>query len=199
MRNYFILIYLLSLMGCGGTVTIVSSPPDAVVSIVEPGKEQPRPLGETPFNIETSELSESVNGGTIVLVVKKKGFDTKNFIVPNLSGGDLRIETYLSTNLSSNYKELNRVVSMILEAEGMILDKRYDEAMKVTEKIKELNQNIAAAHQLEATAMFLQKDLKKSRFALLRVIELEPENAGAQRLLDVIEKQLGLNQEKKGP
>jgi len=188
----YIPIFILLIASCSSDITLVSSPPDAVVSVVEPGKETLKPIGKTPISISTDEIAESVDSGTIILVLNKRGYSPQRFIVPNLSGGDLRIESYLDTNLDTDYKEVNRVISLVLATERLVLEKRYDEGLKSVEKIKNINGNISAAHQLEGSIYFLKKEFNKSRFAWLRAIQLEPDNADAVNMLSIIEKRLGI-------
>ena len=185
------------LLGCSNSVTIVSSPPKAMVSVIEPGKEVPKAIGETPITIDTDEIEDAVDTGTIVFILSKKGFTSQRFVVPNLSGADLKIESYLESNLDSNYKQFNEIIAMILHSEKLLIEERYDECLKSVEKIKAINPNISAAHQLEGSAYFMKKDLKKSRFAWLRAVQLEPENVDALAMLNLIEKTLGIQKDAK--
>lgn len=177
--------------GCG-TVAVRSSPPEAEVSVILPGKETAKTLGKTPYNTDLSSISEVVNEGTIVLVVEKRGYVPQQFVVPNLSSGALEIEANLLPNLPSNYQEVNKIIALTLKGERFLLENRLKEALETAEEIKKLNENISSAYELEATAQFLQNDFQKSRFAWVRALELEPNNPEAQTMLAQVEQKLGI-------
>lgn len=175
-----------------GTVAVRSSPPEAEVSVVLPGKETGKVLGKTPYTADLASLSELVNEGTIVLVVEKRGYMPQQFVVPNLSGGNLDIQANLLPNLPSNYQEVNKIIALTLKAERYILESRLKEALETAAEIKRLNENIATAYEIEATAHFLGNDLQRSRFAWIRALELEPNNPEAQTMLAQVEQRLGV-------
>jgi tetratricopeptide (TPR) repeat protein len=184
-------VVLATSVGCG-TVSVRSVPTEAEVSVFLPGKEAPKVLGKTPFDADLGDLEDYVNEGTIVLVVKKAGYLPSQFVVPNLAGGKLDIETSLQPNLPSNYTEVNRIVGLTLRAERHILSKQFDEALATSAEIKRLNENIAAAYEIDAAVHFLKADLEKSRAAWIRAIELDPNNPEAQNMLALVEKRLGI-------
>ncbi len=191
------MVLILSLMlfnsvltGCG-TVRVRSTPPEAEVWLVQPGKEDPELLGKTPFTSDIRELGNAVNNGTIALVLKKRGHFPKQYIVPNLASADLEIEANLTPNLHSNYQEINRIIGLIFRGQGFIKQKRFDEAIKISDEIKRLNENIAGAFHLSGTVYYLQNKLTKSRYEWIRAIELDPNNSDALNMLTHIEKKTG--------
>lgn len=182
---------MLFICSCG-TVSIKSSPPEADVLVLLPGKETPQSLGKTPFNADLSQLEKAVNDGTIVLLLQKPGYITQQFIVPNLAGGKLDIDTNLLPTLPSNFREVNKIVSLTLKAERHLLQKQFDEALKTSAEIKKLNENVASAFEIEATVHFLENRLEKSRYAWIRTLELDPDNPEAQAMLATVEKRMNV-------
>ena len=180
------LLFSIALLGCG-TVSIVSSPPGADVEIIKPGKEIPQPLGKTPFESDLSGLVEIVNSGTVVVIIKKRGYEPQRFVVPNIPNGDLRIESYLLPNLPSNYKEVNAIISKVLAAERSILQDQFEDAERIANEILDVNSNVASAHEIKGTVYFLQKKYQKSRLAWIRALELDPNNPEAEGMLSKIE------------
>jgi len=178
-----------------GTVSIRSSPPEAEVGIILADQERPKSLGKTPLTMDVSDLEDAINTGTIILVVKKRGYVAQQFVVPNLSGGDLQIDANLSPNLPSNYQAINRIVTLTLRAERQIIEKRLKEALTTANEIKKINENVASAYEIEGTVLFLQRKMKDSRFAWIRALELEPNNPEGQKILATIEKSLGIKSE----
>lgn len=187
-----ILTLLIGLLSACGTVAVRSSPPEAEVSVVLPGKETAKTLGKTPYTADLSNLSEIVNEGTIVLVVEKRGYVSQQFVVPNLSSGALEIQANLLPNLPSNYQEVNKIIALTLKAERFILENRLKEALEASDEIKKLNENISTAFEIEGTVHFLQSDWQKSRFSWIRALELEPNNPEAQTMLAQVEQKLGI-------
>jgi len=184
-----VLSLLLLATGCG-TLTVRSSPPEADVGIILPGRETPKMIGQTPYSASFSELKDSVNQGTVVVVVQKRGYIPQKFVIPNLGSGNLELEASLLPNLPSNYQEVNRVVALTLRAERLILEQRFDEALEVASEIKGINENVASAFEIEGTVHFLQREFDKSRFAWIRALELDPNNPEGQSMLTRVEEQL---------
>lgn len=196
LKTLLLVANLIAWTGCG-TLAVKSSPPEATVGLILPNSEKPKLLGKTPLNADPSELSAAVNSGTVVIVVEKRGYIPQQFVVPNMSGGDLQIDANLKPNLPSNYQAINRIITLTLRAERQIIEKRFDEALKTAEEIKKINENVAAAYEVEGTVHLLKKDLENSRFAWIRALELEPDNPEGQKILASIEKKMGINTEPK--
>lgn len=191
--SYYLLAFLIPLSISCGTVSIKSTPPEAEVGIVLADQEKPKSLGKTPLTMDLSDIEDAVNTGTIVVVVKKRGYVPQHFVIPNLSGGELDINAILSPNLPSNFQAINRIVTLTLRAEREIIQKRFDDAIKTAAEIKKINENVSSAYEIEGTVFFLQKKMKKSRFAWIRALELEPNNPEGQKILASIEKSLGVS------
>jgi tetratricopeptide (TPR) repeat protein len=190
-RRLYILVLSSICLSCG-TVKIRSTPPEADVLILLPGKAEPKQLGKTPFESQVNALSTEVNNGTIILIVQKQGYFPNHFIVPNLSGGELEIETSLKPNLHADYTEINRMVTLLFRAERMIKEKRFDDAIKAADELQAINENLAAAYHVKGTVFLLKNDLTKSRFEWKRAVELEPSNNEAQQMLKLIDQNLGV-------
>ncbi len=155
------------------------------------------PLGKTPIEIPTSKLNEAVDKGSVVIVVDREGYLPQRFVVPNLTGGDLRVEATLLPMFDTNYQELNNVINMVLKAERLLLEKRLDEALVTANEIKKVNENVATAYEIEGTVQFLKNDYRASRFAWLRAVELDPNNPESRSMLGVVEQKLGIKTEQK--
>jgi len=183
-------------VGCG-TVSVVSNPPEAEVSLILPGKESLKPLGKTPLELEVTKLEEAVDKGTVVIVVERDGYLPQRFVVPNLSSTSLNIEATLVPMYDTNYKELNDMISKVLKAERLVLEKRLDEALVTSNEIKSINENVAVAYEIEGTVYFLKSEFTKSRFAWLRAVELDPNNAESKSMLEIVEKKMGFTGKQK--
>ena len=176
--------------GCA-SVSIDSNPPDADVIMILPGEETERNLGKTPFRSDLSSLSEAVNEGAVTLVVRKRGYLSQHFLVPNVPHMDLKLETHLLPDLPRNYEEVNKVVGSVLKGQRFLLQKRYPEALQTAAEIKKVSENIASAYEIEGSAYFLTSKFREARYAWMKVLDLEPENHDAKTMLRLVETRMG--------
>lgn len=187
---------LLAFVGTGcATVNIESTPADAEVALILPGEETVRVIGRTPYAADLDTLSDAVNGGVVTLVVRKRGYLSQHFLVPNIPHTDLRLSTSLLPDLPRNYEEVNRIVALVLKGQRFLLEKRPEDAIKTADAIKAINENIATAFEIEGAAHFMTKKLRESRFAWMRVLELEPENFEAKGMLKLVEARMGMHRQ----
>ena len=183
------IIPLLLLTACS-SLKIRSTPPEAEVYIAKAEQKEAKLIGKTPLTKDIADLDDEVNSGTIAIEVRKKGFISKNFIIPNIGSGKLEIDTSLSPNFDADYKTINKIISKLFLAERYIKQKRLDKALKISEEVKSLNENIAAAYHISGTVYFLKKQFKKSRFEWARALDLDATNANAQNMLATLDKKL---------
>jgi tetratricopeptide (TPR) repeat protein len=168
--------------GCA-SITVKSKPAGAEVFLAVPGRENPQLLGTTPYNKDLGEIKKIANKSTILLTVKRAGYVSQNFVVPNLGGGQLEIEALLQPIGSEDFSTVNLAVRLVLEAERQILDRNLKEALKTLEKAKAANPNIAAAYMFEGYIHILQNDKEKAREALFKALALDPQDTEVRSML----------------
>ncbi|MBM3383415.1 MAG: tetratricopeptide repeat protein [Betaproteobacteria bacterium] len=168
--------------GCA-SVSIKSKPSGAEVYLSVPGRENPQLLGPTPYNKDLAEIKKLANTSTIVLTVKRSGYVSQNFVVPNLGGGQLEIEALLQPLGSEDFGTVNLAVRLVLEAERQIIDRNLKEALKTLEKAKAANPNIAAIYYFEGYTYSLQNDKEKAREALYKALALDPQDTEVRSML----------------
>ncbi len=180
------------LVGCAflvcscASLKVISQPPGADVILLAANNSQPKIVGKTPYESAVSDLSEFTGGGPIVVQVKQTGYQPQNFLVPTL-GGEYVVEANLERNPFASFDELNKIVKMAFLAERQILQKQYDDALKTAEKLQSINDNVAMAFQIKGTVYFIQGKFNESRFALVRALELDPENPEVKNMLTAVE------------
>ena len=179
---------LLYLTGCG-TVAIRSSPSDAEVSIMLPGRWDPKPLGKTPYEGKLSDLGSAANSGPIIVQIKKPGFITQHLYVPNATGSRIEFDTNLKPINPGSYADMNKIVKLVLQAEREIMTKQVDEALKTAAAIKAMNDNVAVAWEIEGAANFVKGNLAKAKLAWQRSLEIDPENPETVKMLGTIDQQ----------
>ncbi|MEN9826415.1 MAG: hypothetical protein RI953_2160 [Pseudomonadota bacterium] len=180
--NFLLMILISTLAGCA-SVNITSKPPAADVILAVPGQETGKLLGKTPLQQNLSEITKLSNRSTIVVTLKKPGYRSQNFVIPNLGGGKLEIEANLLPIGSDDSADINIAVRYLLEAEKYIIEKNFKEALKVLEKSRASNPNIAAAYTFEGTIYMLQNQVEKAREAFYKALALDPQDTEVRALL----------------
>lgn len=189
-RRLALLAACIPLISCG-TVAIRSSPSDAEISLMQPGRSDPKPLGKTPYEGKLGDLGSAANSGPIVLQIKKPGYITQNLYVPNASGSRIEFDTNLKPVNPGSFADMNKIVKLVLQAEREIMMKQVDEALKTASNIKSINDNIAMAWEIEGAAYFVKGDLAKAKVSWLRSLEIDPENPETAKMLSTIDEKLG--------
>jgi len=184
------ILALMAIQSCG-TVAVRSSPSDAEILLMQPGRSDPKPMGKTPYEGKLSDLGSAANSGPIVLQIRKPGFITQNLFVPNASGSRIEFETNLKPVNPGSYADMNKIIKLILQAERQIMQKQVDEALKTAADIKAMNDNVAVAWEIEGAAHFVKGDLAKAKLSWLRSLEIDPENPETTKMLSTIDEKLG--------
>lgn len=184
------LAFTIGLSSCG-TVGIKSTPSDAEVSVMQPGRSDAKPLGKTPYEGKLSDLGSAANNGPIVVQIKKPGYMTQSLFIPNASGSRIEFDTNLKPVNPGSFSDMNKIIKLVLQAEREIMTKQLDDALKTASSIKAMNDNIAMAWDIEGAVHFLKGDLSKAKVAWLRSLELDPENPETTKMLSKIDQQLG--------
>ena len=185
-----LMILFCGLGACTTSLSVRSNPPQAEVGIILPNRDTPKVIGQTPLDTDLDEFDSAVDVGTVVVVVQKPGYISQRFVVPNLSMAKLDIEANLLPHLRSDYEETNRIISLAFKAERHLMQKQPKEALELAKEIKKINENIAAAFQIEGASYFLQNDFRKAKIAWIRTIELQPNNHDARKMLSAVEEKL---------
>lgn len=168
--------------GCA-SVSITSKPQGVDVILSVPGQENGKLLGKTPLTQDLAEIKKFSNKSTLVVTLKRAGYQSQNFVIPNLGGGRLEIEANLRPVGSDDSADINLAVRHLLEAERHIIDKNYKDALKSLEKSRAANPNIAAAYMFEGTIYLLQNQNEKAREALYKALALDPDDTDIRTLL----------------
>ena len=173
----------LFLLHACASVNITSRPAGADVILAIPGQESGKTLGKTPFTSPVGDIAKATNKATLVLTLKKPGYRSQAFVIPNLGSGKLEIDASLQPVGADDSQDINLAVRYILEAEKEIIDKDFKAALKSIEKAKASNPNIAAAHMFEGIIYGLQNDKGKAKESLLRALALDPTDTEVKTLL----------------
>jgi tetratricopeptide (TPR) repeat protein len=165
------------------SVSITSNPKGADIILAVPGQESGKIIGKTPLTSSVSDIASKTNSATLVVTLKKSGYQPHSFVIPNLGSGKLEIAASLQPVGAEDSQEINLAVRYILEAERQIIDKDFKGALKSIEKAKASNPNIAAAYMFEGIVHNLQNDKGKAVEAFTRALALDPTDAEIRALL----------------
>lgn len=176
------IILALLLSGCA-SLAITTKPPGVDVILAVPGQENGKLLGKTPLQQELEDIKKLSNKSTIVITLKRSGYRSQSFVVPNLGGGRLEIEANMQPIGSDDSADINMAVRFLLEAERFIIEKNFKEALKALEKSRAANPNIAAAYTFEGTVYMLQNQNEKAREAFYKALALDPQDTEIRALL----------------
>lgn len=187
-KNYRRLGWILTLAtmvlsyGCA-SVNITSRPMGAEIILAIPGQESGKVIGKTPFTASVSDVAGKANNATIVVTVKKSGYQAQSFVIPNLGSGKLEIAASLQPIGAEDSQEINLAVRYILIAERQIIEKDLKEALRSVEKAKAANPNLAAAYMFEGIIHNLQNNKGKAIEAFQRALAIDPTDAELRTLL----------------
>lgn len=180
-------ILMFTQISCSSSVIFRSTPPKCSITMRDSKSNEDKVIGETPLEMDLSKLSEMVNTGPVMLRISKRGYQPREYIIPNLFNTNLTVDAFLYPSIS-DYRKTNQVIAQLFTVHKLIQKKRFTKAIKIVNEIVAENPNIATAYEMYGTIYFLQKDYVKSYDNWIKVIELEPENVEAQKMVELIEK-----------
>ena len=182
LRNCLLLAATMVSTACA-SVNITSRPSGADVILAIPGQENGKIIGKTPLNSSVGDVAKQTNTATLVVTLKKSGYQSQSYVLPNLGSGKLEIAATLQPIGAEDSKEINLAVRYVLEAERQIIEKDFKGALRSIEKSKASNPNIAAAYMFEGIIYNLQNDEGKAIEAFTRALAIDPTDAELRALL----------------
>lgn len=189
--RYVAFLFLWPLTACTTTVSVESTPGAAEVAVATSTTSDAKVLGTTPLSLDLATLHKDTGGAPLVLIVRKPGFEPQRFALDSSATRDLDIKVGLATDQAQAH-EVNRYIAQVLRGQRMLIQKRYDEALRIAAEIRSTSSNIASAYEIEGAAYFLTNRLREARFAWARVLEIDPNNEEARGMLALVEARLGV-------
>ncbi|MEY4066099.1 MAG: hypothetical protein RIR26_2307 [Pseudomonadota bacterium] len=189
----FTAVAVLQVAGCA-SLKVSSQPSGAEVYLIESNNSEPKMLGKTPLEGSVSEMVKSSAGGPVVVQLRLTGYLPQSFLVPSL-GGQYSVDAKMERNLFASYEDINKIVRLSFLAERQILQKQYEEVLKTADRLQAINENVSLIYQIKGTVQFIQGKMNESRMSLMRVLELDPDNAEVRSMLTNVENKLGFKAE----
>lgn len=169
-----------------------SDPVGASVSVRDTTGAMLSVLGKTPLTRNIQELSGQSKSGFVVIAIEKDGYLPQSILVSSL----LKSEMVIHVNLDPfqdhlNYKNIDKVISDLFEAQRLIRSQQYDEAISFLKTIEEKESNISVIPEMIAGGYYLKKDMKTALTWYRKAYRLNTENKDASTLKAYLEKALG--------
>ncbi len=193
MLNKFSLLLSFSILAsCAGpsVVRFQSTPPDAVVSIVDTNGIV-TPIGKTPL---VSNESDIYRGGRHSQIqIKKENFKVQEIVLmKSPMGGETSVNVQLvqeeviaASNDQTAVQE--KIASALARASGMIQAKQYVEAEAVMSNFVEQYPTISVGYDYLGNLNYLQKKFSRALKFYKKALSLNPQNAERRNIVEKLE------------
>lgn len=158
---------------------IQSLPGDATVYIINAENPQAEKikLGKTPLKIEQAFIPE---GKTFLLQLEKKGFGTREILVP--SPQEIGRDFEFIINFSHPARQNSKINEKFLVIKNYINQKQYDQAEIEIESLIQQQSQFAQLYALQGTIYYLQKRYKLAKQAWDKSLVFDPANHKIKKL-----------------
>jgi hypothetical protein len=186
---------LMLLASCGSKSTYITfeSVPNAVDIYVKPiDQDAYRKIGVTPLNFRADEIEKKYSGsGPITVQYRKDGFTEKSIIITELSAIDLKVKMELiSESGLDDQRQLNWVIDTMFEVKRLVSAKRYDDALKKIEKIKDTVPQVSAVYELQGGVFFLLQKYSAAFDSYSAAVRYNPKNLENIRMKEMCQKKM---------
>ena len=181
---------MLVFVSCGSKSTYITfeSVPNGAEIYVKPIDQQSfKKIGITPLNFRADEIEKKYNGsGPISVEYRKLGFTSSNVIITELSSIDLKVRMeLLSESGLDDQKQLNWVIDTIFEVKRLATAKRYLDALKKIEQVKETVPQVSAVYELEGGIFYLLKKFSAAFDSYSAAVRYNPKNLEIIRMRNI--------------
>ena len=174
---------LLAGMGCASrTYTIKTEPSGADVSLN--GKN----IGKTPYTFTTESISRESDN---IILLTKESMAPVYTVIPAGMGPILSGEaSFTLTQKESETQKVNRFAGLLWKAQRLSGQGNYLEASRLADQLLSEDSDLAAAHLLKASILFLSKNVPQAMDEWKKTLQIDPTNEEATRALRLM-KNLG--------
>jgi tetratricopeptide (TPR) repeat protein len=178
----FLLMVMAALLifdGCGtARYSIKSDPSDATVYLNE------KAIGRTPLEIRVKDLPLEEN---LQLNFVKINYGELKTVVPGPRIGSLGEEIVVRIPKQESQTDLvNRRMAQILNAHTLAIHNHFAEAIQAIDQVLAEDPKLVAAQLLKASVMFLGKNYAGAQTQYEKVLELDPSNQEATRMIQYL-------------
>lgn len=189
-----ILVSLFISISCSSTsiISVKSDPNGANVYIKNMNSDTREKIGVTPLVWNSEELQKlKLKDGPLILVVEKQGHNSKQVLLSETESVEIDLSLKLvATDQFENAKQIDNLSGQLFEVQRFIRSKNYNEALKLTGKLKVDYPEISVPNELEGSIFYLQKEYKKSLEAFNIAYSKNTENVFALKMKRFLEKKV---------
>lgn len=188
-RNIVIIVILVFIAGtgCGHYYTFKSDPGEANVYLND------TLVGKTPLEVPTGDLPPTDN---IRVRITKDGYTSFQGIIPSPSISTMRADIAVSLNKGEDETDkVNRQIGYIINAQKLVMVKKYDDALKLAEKAIQENPRYVYAQLLKGSILFLNHSYTPALAQFQKVLEFDPTNTEAIRMINYLKTTGGVGPE----
>lgn len=202
-EKYFIILFMplvITLSGCStGKIRVESEPKDAMVKLIDPATGRSAIVGTTPIDISPTS-SQVFEAELLNLEVIKDGYHTERFWLPNAMKFDnlsnLAVQVTLKPKPqepSSNLTQItwNEALQKYVESQRFITKRKYRLAEAKLHEAIELVGEFPEAKKLMGTIQFLKGSLETSEKTWREMLNKDPNDREALRMIRLIRKEMG--------
>lgn len=171
---------------CSSTMQVSSNPSGADVWVKPLGSGAEKKLGQTPLTLNPSDLDGVPTGaGPLRFRMTKDGYKPIDLIVTDSGASNLMVSVDLEAGPGfDNPSALNGHLERIFTAQQFIQMKKYDEAQKLLEGVRERVPTLAVVHELLGGVYFLKGDKVLALDSFKRALALNPNSVDAINISD---------------
>jgi len=175
------------------TISLNSVPEQASVKVKPLGSGAVKELGVTPLNMSAADIEKDYGGsGPLLVEFHKEGYLTKSVLITDMSIKNINLKVTLD-GLSGldDPAEMNAQIETLFEAQRLVRVRRYDEALKLVEKIKSKIPTLSSPYELEGGIYYMSRRFPEALDSYRRAVKLNPRSVEAVRMRDMLEQNLG--------
>jgi tetratricopeptide (TPR) repeat protein len=187
------LVLLLTACGSKSTYITFESVPNGADIYVKPIDQQEyRQIGITPLNFRADEIEKKYSGsGPISVQYRKAGFAEASVIITELSAIDLKVKMELiSESGLDDQRQLNWIIDTMFEIRRLVSAKRYEDALKKIDKVKETVPQVSAVYELEGGIFYLLHKYSAALDAYSAAVRYNPKNLDNIRMKEICQKKV---------
>ncbi|MCB9084413.1 MAG: hypothetical protein H6624_08710 [Bdellovibrionaceae bacterium] len=185
-------------MGCTtAKVRIHTNPSGADVFIRPVGEGRLQRIGQTPLFVDSEELRQKYGvAGAVYMEIRKEGHKHDSFFVTELSKIDLNVNRDLVPIRDLEQQRwLNGHIETLFEVRRLVEAKRYDEAMRIIRKLRDVTPYVATIHELEGGIYLLKGKHRDALDSFRLAMKYNPENPDTVKMVRHLERTLGVPRE----
>jgi tetratricopeptide (TPR) repeat protein len=171
--------------GCAKKYLIKSDPTEANVYVND------KLLGVTPLSIRFKDYTQTAE---VKLKVEKEGVGSVTAVLPDVSSTTLSGDILVTIpKTEPEESKINRLFLLYESAQELAKQRRFSEALRVTDTLIGENPRYIFAQNLRGSILFLSHNYLAAEGQWKKVLEIDPANKEAVKMLDYLKKTAGAN------